>query len=133
MIQIREAGVLRPATAGVPQGEIPVVWFSARQHWEPTANKNLQLPDGRIVSLDFAETISRGEGGWRFGMPVESLIPWRRLREAARITPKTATGLIRAAKRQGADQAFWYGSLEPVPLHACVIERLDADTWVNAD
>ena len=32
-------GVIRPATVGVPDGEIPVVWFSTRQFWEPTANK----------------------------------------------------------------------------------------------
>ena len=129
---ILSAGELRPSTAFVPASEIPIVWFSTRQHWEPTANKALQNADGHRVPLDFDETIEYGGGGWRFGVAVDQLTPWRRLKLAAHISPDMAAGLVRAAKRCGADPSFWYGSLKPVRMSVCLIERLTDGRWIAA-
>jgi hypothetical protein len=130
--QIRESGFLMPATANVPEGEIPVVWFSTRQYWEPTANKAM-MKDGQRVSLTFAETIEKGGGGYRFGLPAARLVPWTRLKDEARISREMAAGLIRAGKRAGADPEFWYGALEPVPVSNCAIERLEGNFWVKVE
>jgi hypothetical protein len=122
-------GLIRPATAGVPAGETPVVWFSTRQHWEPTANKAMAKDGLYIRRLTFEETIERGGGGWRFGLPVDRLVAWRNLSRLANISRETANGLVRAARKSGADPAFWYAALGPVVVAECVIERLDGDEW----
>lgn len=131
-LQIRETGFIMPATAYVPEGEIPVVWFSTRQHWEPTANK-ATVENGERRSLTFAETIDRGGGGYRFGLSPTRLIPWKQLVDEAQIRPEMAAALIRAAKRSGADPMFWYGAFEPVPIGECIIERLQDNVWVKAE
>ena len=75
MGSILESGEIRAATLYVPKGEIPIVWFSTRSYWEPTANKALLNERGEIVSLGFEQTILHGGGGWRFGISVDQLIP----------------------------------------------------------
>jgi hypothetical protein len=131
MAEILKAQELRPATAGVPQGEIPVVWFSTRPFWEPTANKSLQNDQGEIVRLGFEQTIEHGGGGWRFGVPTALLLPWRELKIAARIAPQWVRGLKQTAKKIGSDPMHWYGSIQPVPIDTCTIERLDGDAWIE--
>jgi hypothetical protein len=126
---IEESGVLKPAVAFVPAGEIPVVWLSSRQLWGPTANKMVALGTGQLVVLNFRETTSQLGGGFRFGLPVQRLIPWRQLRTAARISAVTQTQLVQSARSQGADPNSWAGALEPVPVAACRIERLVKSSW----
>lgn len=38
---ILESGELRPTNCNVPAGEKPVLWFSLRQSWEPSATKGI--------------------------------------------------------------------------------------------
>lgn len=124
-------GVIRGATEGVPLHERPVVWFSTRQSWEPTATKGMiDRLSGRRRDATMEEMFAHG-GLWRFGVPASELLPWRKLREAAGITSETANGLLRAAKRAGADPFFWYGSLEPVAVTRCTVQcRLtDSSEW----
>jgi hypothetical protein len=128
---IRDSGELRPATAGVPAGETPVVWFSTRQLWEPTANKGCIDSAGHRIGLTFKQTVEHGGGGWRFGVPSDELIPWKRLIDEARIAPDFARGLVKSAQRSGADPAFWYGSLQSVLIARCLIERLDGESWTR--
>ncbi len=40
-------------------------------------------------------------------------------------------GLVKAARAAGADPSFWYGSLNPIPIADCVIQRLSGDDWVD--
>lgn len=126
---IESSGVLKPAVAFVPAGEIPVVWFSSRQVWEPTANKMVALGNGQLVVLNFSETTSQLGGGFRFGLPAHQLLPWRHLRNAARISAATQAQLTQSARRQGADPSSWAGALEAVPVAACRIERLVGLSW----
>lgn len=124
---------IRPSTLFLPPGEKPVVWFSARQHWEPTCNKALSGPGGQRIPLSMQETLRHGGGGWRFGMSASELIPWRELKRAANIAPATARGLERAARNVGADPDFWYGHIGPVSVYRCVIAALDEDgTWLES-
>src|SRR5437867_4326059 len=54
---------IRPATAGVPRGERPVVWFSANPEWEATANK-----DALNVRTGMVERLSRERTHDLFGL-----------------------------------------------------------------
>jgi hypothetical protein len=130
-LQIIRDGVIRPATAGIPAGERPVVWFSTQPHWEQTANKLLKQQDGTLRSLSFEETIAHGGGGGRFGLPLDRLLPWPELALAANIGPQSVRALERAAQLLGADCAYWYGSVTPVATSDCEVECLENGTWCN--
>jgi len=127
-------GFIRVATRFVPDGETPVVWFSQRQHWEPTANKG-GMRNGVRVGLSARETWQHGGGGWRFGIAVSELLSYRDLKRAANIAPGTARGLERSARQMGADPALWYGSLAPVEVSRCIVQVLDieAGEWGEPD
>lgn len=70
-------------------------------------------------------------GLWRFGVPASTLLPWGRLRDAARIRPKTQRALLLTAAECGADPYSWYGSIEPVRIERCIIQcrMTAADEW----
>lgn len=131
MDPIRAAGELACATENVPPGEKPVLWFSARQHWEPTANKGFTGSDGVQRLLSFEETIAYGKGGYRFGVAPEGLIPWRLIPEQSGMSDQMKLGLVRSAKSVGADPSFWYGSMTPIPISNCVVQRLNGDEWID--
>jgi hypothetical protein len=126
-------GTIMPATAGVPAHERPVVWFSTRQHWEPTATKG-KIVNGVRSEMTLAEMIRDCCGLWRFGIQIRELLPWRELQTAAGITKETAQRLVRNGRKRGADPACWYGALDPVPVANCQIQRLDddAERWLDA-
>ena len=128
--EIRACGHIKPATLFVPAGEKPVVWFSLRQFWEPTANKAI-MRDGTRVPLSMQETWEAAGGACRFGVPAVELLPYRRLKFAANISADWAKGLERAAREAGSDVGMFLGSLESVSLDRCVAEMLDvqAKEW----
>ena len=76
------------------------------------------------------QTIEQGGGGWRFGLPTEKLICYRQLISVARIARERAKGLERSGKRTSADPNNWWGSIEPVKVSDCIIERWTGDVWV---
>jgi len=115
--------VIKPATAHVPDGERPIVWFSARQHWEPTASKG-KIINGVRSTMTLREMISKGDGLWRFGVLVAELQSYHQLKKSAAIAPAMARALERSARECGADPAFWYGSLEAVKVSGCTIQCL---------
>ena len=129
-VLILKDGFIRPATAYVPADEIPIVWFSTNQNWEPTANKALINDSGHATSLTMQETIQVGGGGWRFGMPTEKLIYYRKAIQAANISAGTARGLEQAARDVGSNPTWWWGAIEPVNVSDCIVERLEGDTWI---
>ena len=55
LISILADGAIKPATARVPAGEKPAVWFSTHQHWEPMATKGMvdhNAPSGTRSAMD---------------------------------------------------------------------------------
>ncbi len=119
---IRYAGAIRPATA--PQdGGRAVVWFSARQDWEPTASKTVVVDDV-YRAMTIPEMADLTGGLWRFGHPRQGLLGWRSLRYAAHMSGEAALRLLVAANKVGAEAALWFGCLDPVPLNACTVQRL---------
>ncbi len=106
--------IIRGAAAGVPAGERPLVWFSSRQLWEPTATKGIVV-NGVRRDATMQEMMAE-RGLWRFGISVSELLPWKALREQGNIGADTARDLIRAARRVGADPSFGTARLRPWSL-----------------
>lgn len=130
---IQSAGVIRPATAFVQAGEVPVVWFTESPAWEPTTSKMWRDgPGSPVRSLDRAETARRGGGLVRIGVLPESAP--HRYRDFARITRTNAATVRRltgSARSRGSVVRLWYFSVEPVTADAWVaIEGYnDATGW----
>jgi len=122
-------GFIRGATA-VPTGDRPIIWFSLRQIWEPTATKGRMFA-GERPDLTLAEMIDEGHGLWRFGVPKIDLLAWKPLQQKAAISRDMARVLVREAQRAGTDPKFWYGSLEPVAVDRCEIQCIlrHGDGW----
>lgn len=124
-------GVIKPATAVVPDNEKPIVWFSLNPEWEETANKGLCGPKGENISLDRTGTMKHGGGLVRIGVAPETApYDWRTLRELSGMHHKMATRLYRAAIEQGARPGEWRGTFEPVPRSKWVaIEVFHEGAW----
>ena len=109
------SGELLPATALVPDGERPVVWFSRQRTWEPTASKALRDPrTGLQRTLTFPEMVKFGIA--RFRVDTSILMPWPELRAASGMTEAVAVALARAGRKQGANPRDWYGHVGALPL-----------------
>lgn len=127
---IRQSGTILPATAYVPPGEFPIVWFSRAKTWEPTASKAVANESGHTRVLTFPEMVKVGIA--RFTVDAASLLPWPDLWRTANMEHTMALALERTARKQGANPRDWFGSVEPVAL-SCVlrVEYFDRarNTW----
>ncbi len=124
-------GVLKPATLGVPKGELPVVWFSANPFWEKTANKGSEDELGIRLTLSMWETHEIGKGLVRIGVdPSTAPYRWEDFKRLSGIAAKTAKDLYRKAIEIQARPGEWYVSFEPVPMEKWVaIEVFDGLQW----
>jgi hypothetical protein len=128
-ISIVEFGWILPATAFVPKGEKPAVWFSLNQDWEQTANKGGLEEDGTRRTLTREETCERGGGLVRFGVAVEAVpCDWNGFKKRSGIRPETARCLAARGRACGADPNEWRVSFEPVPREQWVA----VDVWDRA-
>jgi hypothetical protein len=128
--EILREGFIRGATAGLPPGERPTVWFSMRQIWEPAASRR-KLVAGGESTMTMAEMIEEYHGLWRFGVPKAALHAWTFLRRKAAMSHDTELALIRVAARAGFNPRFWYGALEPIAVNQCEVQYILArgDGW----
>lgn len=104
-------GVIRPATAGVPGNERPIVWFSRRPTWEPTATKAI-VRSGMIrrATLEEMGVLAR------IGVaPEVASFNWDQLRRQSGMRSGDARRLERAAIDQASFPGDWYGTFDPVP------------------
>jgi hypothetical protein len=93
----------------------------------------MHLPGGVDSCRQLARTVGCGKSAVAdCGLPASKLIPWLQLKDAAHISRDTRLGLKMSAKDIGSNPMNWYGSLHPVPIETCVIERLDdGNFWVK--
>ena len=64
---IIESKVLRPADCYISPREKAILWFSANQFWELTANKGI-IDGGIRRTATMEETAHHGGGLFRFGV-----------------------------------------------------------------
>jgi hypothetical protein len=122
-----KAGELIPSNAGAP-GEAPVLWFSANQHWEPTATKTVSTPRGP-VRLTLAQQAQRF-GCIRFGLMRDDprLLSWDNACKAAGTPRDMQRTLELVGKRLGARCSDWYGCLSAIGLSELEFQ-VRLDTW----
>ena len=121
-----------PRNCGCPAHERPVIWFSTRQDFEPTARK-MRMPGRTILSV---QEMRRYAGGvFRFGIDSTQAIPWKDLPEATYMASDTMLALASAGKRQGANPSDWFAVVGKLPLTSvAAIETMnEAGAWVSAE
>jgi len=126
--QILATGVIQPSTALIEPTEKPVVWFSSRPTWEPTATKcPLTGKLGQYVTAS-------AQGGLARIAVASSTAPYRfaQLPLVAGTSPRMCIGLVLAGLDAGADPDQWFFSPEPVPRdlwQAIEVYDFEADRW----
>jgi hypothetical protein len=127
LIEIIESKVIKPATANVPRGEKPVVWFSSNPVWEMTCNKGFQdKATGLIRTLTKEETAYYGNGLVRIKVN-SNVAPYnfQVFKKLSNISNRIARVLENVAEQQSANPREWYVSFKPVPQS----EWLDIELW----
>jgi hypothetical protein len=108
---IVNSGCIRPTTAKIEPHEKPVAWFSAQDHWEPTATK-VPIP-GMAGQIETA----RAQGGLvRItvpGMCAPYIFP--QLPLIAGTSPQACIRLLLAGLELGSDPDTWRFTPTPVP------------------
>lgn len=132
-LQILESGKILHATAGVPDGERPIVWFSSNQVWEQTANKRAQRSDGSMEGVDMEETRKRGGGLVRFGVDPETApYDWNALKRLSGMKSKHAEHVAAAGLKLHARPSEWFGTFDAVPITEwTAVEIYQDGEWIS--
>ena len=126
---ILTVGMIRPTTACVPAGELPITWFSTEQFWEPSVIKGKYLPDGTIKELDRAGMLAENVRLFRIGVdPATAPYRWSELKDPSGMHPATAAGLVSVVKHLGGSPSRWRGTFDVVPWPKWVA----VETFVNS-
>jgi hypothetical protein len=134
-VSIMENELIRPATAYVPAGEKPIVWFSTEDFWEPTVTKGFLRADGTIENVRMSGLLERGHLLFRLGVD-SSVAPykWSDLRSLSGMSDEIARGLASAARAAGGNPSRWRGTFDAVPMESWeTIERFNGIEWVELD
>ena len=134
--QISADGEIRPATARVPEGERPVVWFSYHPEWEPTASKIFRAGDGsmRAATIEEMEWLARGLA--RIGIsPDTAPYKWYQLKRLSGMKGGDAKLLERAAAEIRSRTDDWRGTFAPVPRSKWLTIEINRirGTWIRLE
>lgn len=115
MRQILAEGQIRVATMYVDPTEKPVVWFSYRPEWEPSATPlYVDKATGARSIITFEEFRTR-ETPYRIEVnPQAAPLDWRAWRQLSGVKPGLAKCLKNLALRQHSNVKSWRMSFEPV-------------------
>jgi hypothetical protein len=130
--RIVQSGAIIPSNAKA-ESELPMLWFSAHQFWEPTATKVIGFPDGSWRALTFREQVERF-GCIRFGLASDDprLIGWKRACAVA-ITPREMRrAMERAGRKKGADPKHWFACSISIALAELTFQVFVGE-WGKAD
>jgi hypothetical protein len=129
--RIVAAGKLLPGNAQDPS-ETPMLWFSARQDWEPSASAQV-VDGGQPRTLSLQEHRQRF-GCVRFGLPSGDprLSPWAQACRAAGMGLTRRRKLEEWSRRIGANTGDWFGTADALPLVGVRFQVL-LDDWGEGD
>ena len=99
------------------ENEMPMLWFSSNQKWEPTATKIRISPSGVNVQMTFAEQ-AKLFGCIRLGLDARDprLLDWKKACSFAKTPKKKRESLEQVGRMQGANPMHWHAISESVPL-----------------
>jgi hypothetical protein len=130
-----EFGALRGSNAGAP-GEVPMLWFSANQQWEPTATKcAANNPNGTdLFVMTFKQQAERF-GCIRFGLAADDsrLLNWKAACAAAGTLRDKRRGLVRVGIKKGANPAHWFATAATIPLAELDFQVFLDGRWQDAE
>ncbi|MCO6457455.1 MAG: hypothetical protein J5I93_19310 [Pirellulaceae bacterium] len=114
---IVHSGAIQPSAPPRERDEKPVVWFSSRPDWDPTANPVVAAAGGRTrryATLD--ETIVVGGGLARIGVAAE-VAPhdWKAYKRLSGVSPRRAKAMYDRALALGSRPSSWFVSFAAVP------------------
>ena len=132
LARILGSGYLLPSNA-MAGGELPLLWFSANQRWEPTATKAWKQGSG-IVQLSLAEQLER-IGCCRFSLPADDqrLMPWIAACRFAGTGYTLQRKMEAKGRKQGANPLQWFAVAEAVDLSDLRFSVFDGRAWSAAD
>jgi hypothetical protein len=121
---IVESGELRGSNAWAAD-ELPMLWFSANQKWEPTATKMWRYDSGKVLRLTFKEQANHF-GCIRFGLAAadQRLLNWGDACTVAGTPRGIRRTLQKVGKKRGGNPAHWFATPETIPL-----AELDFQVW----
>lgn len=117
LTQIKADRLIKCATRLISPEERPVVWFSTRLDWEPTATKAmLNTETGAFRNCTIDEMLSLDGGMFRIGVD-DSTAPhdWNAFKRLSGIRAGDAERLHKVALKEGSFSRDWFVSFEPVP------------------
>lgn len=128
---ILESGELRPSNAGAPK-EVPLLWFSKNQRWEPTAGK-ARKNGNKIISMTFAEQ-AQSVGCIRFGLGADDvrLLKWPDACTAGGISREDRRAMERVGRSRAADPSHWVATIDAVQLSELRYQVWGGVEWEDA-
>lgn len=131
--RILQSGYLRPSNAGAPK-EKPLLWFSTRLDWEPTATKMKWDPQRGLQHMTFAEQVAT-VGCIRFALPAddERLLNWTKACKLAGTPGHLRQALELSGRLQGSNPANWFAVACEVSLADLRLEVLRESRWQQAE
>ncbi len=117
--EILESGVIHPSTVDVGRKEMPVVWFTTEQLFEPTAAEITIQTAGRhwFCATNIDDQAIQAGGLYRFGLPGLELKPYLQSTREICISPDRRKRLARIARRFGSRVQDWSIHLDPISLN----------------
>lgn len=130
---IRGYGLLLPSNA-CAEDELPMLWFSGNQIWEPTAAKPYVAASGRLITPSTREVFEQGRA-IRFGLPSNDprLLDWRAACKFAGTPRRMREAMERVGIEQGAKPADWFASAGGVAVHELQFQVHRDGNWESAD
>jgi hypothetical protein len=130
--QIQASNTILPATLYVPPQEKPVVWFSFRQDWEPTASP-ATIKNGQRVTLTFNEVVQARLVPCRIEIsPRTARLNWRAWRKLSGVKSRTVKGLEQVAIEMGANVRDWRMTFDAVNGKDWIaVEGFIGGTWMT--
>ena len=131
--QIVDSGFIKGSNAGAPT-ELPMLWFSANQQWEPTATKMWVSPNGQRVAMSFSQQ-NQSAGCIRFGLPSDDprLMNWKDACTKAGTPRADRRGMEAMGKKKGANPAHWFATAVNVPLDELRFQIYLKKQWMDAE
>lgn len=128
--QIVQDGYLRPSNTGA-ENETPLLWFSARQDWEPTASKLAGNATSlwRMTLQEQRDSIGCIRFGLRHNHP--RLLPWAAACKLAGTSFTSRRKLEAVGKRIGGSPSDWFAMEGVIPLTELRFQVL-LDRWHDA-
>lgn len=125
---IRKSAALLPLGKNLGESEIPMLWFSSRTDFEPTAIKTI-MRNGHFHRLTFDEMHAMF-GCYRFRLNADiALLPFGRACKQAKTPQRAIDIMLRNGMEWGGNPADWYATKADIPLLALEFEKWSENEW----